>query len=56
MRKTLRYLATAATLLTAAAPLAVPMTPADAQPAKPNILFIMGDDIGWMQEESTTKG
>ena len=25
-------------------------TPATAQPAqKPNILFIMGDDIGWMQ-------
>jgi arylsulfatase A-like enzyme len=24
-------------------------TPASAQQAKPNILFIMGDDIGWMQ-------
>jgi hypothetical protein len=24
-------------------------TPAAAQDTKPNILFIMGDDIGWMQ-------
>jgi arylsulfatase A-like enzyme len=24
-------------------------TPAAAQETKPNILFIMGDDIGWMQ-------
>ena len=27
----------------------VTATPAAAQEKKPNILFIMGDDIGWMQ-------
>src|SRR6186713_1618567 len=31
------------------APVAVAPMPAVAQEAKPNILFIMGDDIGWMQ-------
>jgi arylsulfatase len=34
-------------LLTAA--MAAAGAPASAQQAKPNILFIMGDDIGWMQ-------
>ena len=34
----------------AAAPLVLAVGAADAQDAKkPNILFIMGDDIGWMQ-------
>ena len=37
--------AAAATLLS----MAVVSPPALAQPDKPNILFIMGDDIGWMQ-------
>jgi len=32
----------------AADPEATP-TPAEQQAKKPNILFIMGDDIGWMQ-------
>jgi hypothetical protein len=27
-----------------------------AQSSKPNIVFIMGDDIGWMQPSITTKG
>jgi hypothetical protein len=35
-------------LLTLLAAVAVSM-PATAQQQKPNILFIMGDDIGWMQ-------
>ena len=29
--------------------LALVVTPASAQQKKPNIMFIMGDDIGWMQ-------
>ena len=29
--------------------------PAAAQEKKPNILFIMGDDIGWMQPSSTKR-
>ena len=29
--------------------------PASAQQQKPNILFIMGDDIGWMQPSITTE-
>ena len=41
-------------LLAAAIPIALAATvagvaPAAAQEEKPNILFIMGDDIGWMQ-------
>ena len=41
-------------LLAAAIPIALAATvagvaPASAQEKKPNILFIMGDDIGWMQ-------
>ena len=30
------------------------VVPSQAQDKKPNILFIMGDDIGWMQPRSTT--
>ena len=46
-------------LLAAAIPIALAATvagvaPASAQEEKPNILFIMGDDIGWMQPASTT--
>ena len=44
-------------LAMAAAPLALGAGPADAQEAKkPNILFIMGDDIGWMQLVSYQQG
>ena len=44
-------------LAMAAAPLALDVGPADAQEAKkPNILFIMGDDIGWMQLVSYQQG
>jgi hypothetical protein len=30
--------------------------PAQQQPTKPNILFIMGDDIGWMQPSIYHRG
>jgi arylsulfatase len=44
-------------LAMAAAPLALGIGPADAQEArKPNILFIMGDDIGWMQPSIYHRG
>jgi len=36
-------------LLIATAALFGAVVPAQAQDKKPNILFIMGDDIGWMQ-------
>ena len=36
-------------LLIATAALFSAVAPAQAQDKKPNILFIMGDDIGWMQ-------
>jgi len=32
------------------------LTPAHAQAQKPNILFIMGDDIGWMQPSIYHRG
>src|SRR4029078_6680687 len=42
----------------AAAFMAIPQlaTPAVAQTSKPNILFIMGDDIGWMQPSIYHRG
>jgi arylsulfatase len=48
-------------LLAAAIPIAVMATvagvaPAAAQDKKPNILFIMGDDIGWMQPSIYHRG
>ncbi len=44
-------------LATAIAPLALGAGPAEAQEAKkPNILFIMGDDIGWMQPSIYHRG
>jgi arylsulfatase len=48
--KTIRQLL-GATALTVAATIAMPPADAQAQPAAqhPNILFIMADDIGWMQ-------
>ncbi len=36
-------------ILTVLAALTCAVTPSQAQNKKPNILFIMGDDIGWMQ-------
>jgi hypothetical protein len=36
-------------LFAVAAVLSMAAGPVDAQQKKPNILFIMGDDIGWMQ-------
>ena len=44
-----------AILLAAAAGLAA-VSPASAQEKKPNILFIMGDDIGWMQPSVYHRG
>ena len=35
---------------------AIPAVPAAAQETKPNILFIMGDDIGWMQPSIYHRG
>src|SRR5262245_11369430 len=48
-------------LLAAAVPIALAATvagvaPAAAQEQKPNILFIMGDDIGWMQPSIYHRG
>ena len=43
-------------LLVAAAALVSAVAPAQAQDKKPNILFIMGDDIGWMQPSCYHRG
>ena len=43
-------------LLACAAALVAASVPAAAQPQKPNILFIMGDDIGWMQPSIYHRG
>src|SRR6059058_6617949 len=43
-------------LLMAAAALLGVGAPAQAQDKKPNILFIMGDDIGWMQPSCYHRG
>src|SRR5436309_7091328 len=43
-------------LLIAAAALLGVGAPAQAQDKKPNILFIMGDDIGWMQPSCYHRG
>ena len=43
-------------LFAASAVLASPAVPAFAQQQKPNILFIMGDDIGWMQPSIYHRG
>ncbi len=43
-------------LFAVAAVLAMAVGPADAQQKKPNILFIMGDDIGWMQPSIYHRG
>src|SRR2546429_7863109 len=43
-------------LLIATAALFSAVAPAQAQDKKPNILFIMGDDIGWMQPSIYHRG
>ena len=43
-------------LLLATAALFSAVAPAQAQDKKPNILFIMGDDIGWMQPSIYHRG
>ena len=43
-------------LLAASAVLVAAAVPASAQQQKPNILFIMGDDIGWMQPSIYHRG
>ena len=43
-------------LLALVAPILVGSLPAVAQQSKPNILFIMGDDIGWMQPHIYHRG
>src|SRR6187549_4233730 len=43
-------------LLVASAALFSAVAPAAAQQPKPNILFIMGDDIGWMQPSIYHRG
>jgi hypothetical protein len=42
-------LATLLGILASFAAAASTLAPASAQPPKPNVLFIMGNDIGWMQ-------
>jgi len=42
-------ISSAAAIAALASASALPMSSAMAQTSKPNILFIMGDDIGWMQ-------
>ena len=41
-------------LLAGSVAVVVASSQAPAQQQKPNILFIMGDDIGWMQRASIT--
>ena len=43
-------------LATAVALFGIAVAPAAAQDKKPNIVFIMGDDIGWMQPSIYHRG
>ena len=43
-------------LLALVVPMMMGSLPASAQQQKPNILFIMGDDIGWMQPRIYHRG
>ena len=43
-------------LLALVVPMMMGSLPASAQQQKPNILFIMGDDIGWMQPSIYHRG
>jgi arylsulfatase A-like enzyme len=54
MKRTLSY--NGLSLLIATAALFGAVVPAQAQDKKPNILFIMGDDIGWMQPSIYHRG
>jgi hypothetical protein len=54
MKPTLGY--KGLSLLVATAALFGAVVPAQAQDKKPNILFIMGDDIGWMQPSCYHRG
>src|SRR5256884_7288016 len=54
MKRNLRY--NSFSLLVATAALFSAVAPAQAQDKKPNILFIMGDDIGWMQPSCYHRG
>src|ERR1700751_4821414 len=54
MKRNLSYNALSALIATAA--LFSMVAPAHAQDKKPNILFIMGDDIGWMQPSCYHRG
>ena len=44
------------TVLAGAACLAVVCSPVQAQPQRPNILVIMGDDIGWFNPQCLSPG
>jgi arylsulfatase A-like enzyme len=54
MKRTLSY--NGFSLLVATAAFFSAVAPAQAQDKKPNILFIMGDDIGWMQPRCYHRG
>src|SRR5436853_4324097 len=54
MKRNLRY--NGLSLLMATAALFSAVVPVQAQDRKPNILFIMGDDIGWMQPSCYHRG
>src|SRR6187397_723750 len=54
MKRNLSY--SSLSLLMATAALFSAVVPAQAQDKKPNILFIMGDDIGWMQPSCYHRG
>ena len=54
MKRNLSY--NGLSLLIATAALFSAVAPAQAQDKKPNILFIMGDDIGWMQPSCYHQG
>jgi arylsulfatase len=54
MKRNIRY--SGLSLLIGMAVLFNAVVPAQAQDKKPNILFIMGDDIGWMQPSCYHRG
>ena len=55
-RRHARAIAFMAALLAVGMAAVVTVAPAVAQEKKPNILFIMGDDIGWMQPSIYHRG
>src|SRR6187431_878241 len=56
MKMSIRGIVTAAVLMASALACGLASAPANAQQGKPNILFIMGDDIGWMQPSIYHRG